>query len=153
MAVRRYVTDKLPIPVDYATPAPRERRPFTSIRLTMTLGFIALVEGFIANIVMPHFEQVFKDFKATLPPITEQYIGATRWLRSPIGWSFLAAVAIGIPVLVAQWSFRNRPLEQGRRRLRLLSLLVTLLAALIVGFTIVATFLPITALLDAASKP
>jgi type II secretory pathway component PulF len=147
------VPEKTPIPVDYATPVPRERKPFTSIRLTITLGFIALVEGFIASVVMPHFEQVFKDFKATLPPITANYIAATHWLRSPIGWSFLAAVAIGIPILVAQWSFRNRPLEQGRRRLRLLSLLVTLLATLIVGFTILATFLPITALMDAASKP
>jgi type II secretory pathway component PulF len=147
------VPEKTPIPVDYATPAARERRPFTSIRLTVTLGFIAAVEGFIASVVMPHFEQVFKDFKAPLPPITANYIAITRWLRTPIGWSFLGAVAIGIPILVTQFSFRNRNAEQGVRRLRLVSLLVTLVAALLVGFTIVATFLPITALLDAASKP
>src|SRR5690242_8832006 len=98
--------------VDYATPPPPRRRPFTDLPLTVVLVLAAAAITYVMIFVAPRCEATLMNYGAALS-------GATRWTLTtartigPAGWAALWVPAIVLPVLWA--SFRPWP---PRRRTR-----------------------------------
>ncbi len=63
---------------------------------SVVVGFSVLIVTGIMIFVVPKFREIFKDFKTSLPALTEFLLGMSDWIANQYGW----AVIFGSPFLI-----------------------------------------------------
>jgi hypothetical protein len=86
-------------PLDYAAPTPRAGRIFW-IKPTFLWCFICWFWVAVSFFVMPRFEQIFKDFKVSLPLITQIGLVLCRLIANNYGWTILLVAPLFIPLFI-----------------------------------------------------
>jgi hypothetical protein len=97
-------------PLAYRT-AEAARRPYVDVPLAIALVVVAGVLIALMMCVVPRFEDLFKDFGATLPTATQRLLRFSRFVANDYGWAPIVLVALAIPVVVARlrrWPPRPR---------------------------------------------
>src|SRR5262245_37515652 len=95
----RQLSDRPPISVNYAAASPgADRKPVTSVALTISLSLIYLFILFLALGVAPRIEMILRDFKAEIPTLGAWVLLACRWIRSDFGWALLLTVPFLLPI-------------------------------------------------------
>jgi type IV pilus assembly protein PilC len=108
---------------------------------------VSIVTG-IMIFVVPQFEKIFKDFKVTLPPVTQVLLTVSRWFANDYGWAYLLFtpfVLIGI-VRLAKMS------QGGRFTVDIITLKIPVLGS-IVGKSVIARFTRTLGTLISAGVP
>jgi hypothetical protein len=141
-----------PTTLDYLPVKPTPYRPVFSTRaaIVVILPAIALTIGALLPIPL---EDVYKDFKVEFPPITKFWFAVSRWFVSDLGWTYLWAIAIGIPFL---WARFVPPVQDPlRRQIRILTLIIVmqLVIGLFAIFVAVALFSPYYWLIENVIQP
>jgi type II secretory pathway component PulF len=128
-------------------------RPITTVGLSLLFGFVYVFLVAISVFVAPRFEMILQDFKADVPGITVLFLAMCRGIRNYYGWLLLLPLAIGMPIVITQLTWR--PGSTRQRGMRLLGTIgiTFILFAIFVVFVVLALFLPMVALIDAASAP
>ena len=127
----------------------RRPRPWFYLPLGIGLGLFAAVVTFLMVVMVPRFEEIFRDFGTKLPTPTVVLLNASRFFGRDYGWVVFWVIAAVVPVAVA----RLRPWPPRRRGLGLtVSVLVTML---LIGLTVLAVYvalqLPLLSLIDTVS--
>lgn len=114
----------------------------------VVICFSILIVTGIMIVVVPKFRDIFRDFRITLPAITECLLAVSNWVASDYGW----AVILGSPfaLIVAVKLLRKNP--AGRRLIDLLKLRLPILGK-ILRKTAVARFTRTLGTLLAAGVP
>jgi len=55
--------------------------------ISIAIGIVSMIMIF----VIPKFEQIFKDFKVNLPPVTVALLVVSRWFANDYGWAYVIA--------------------------------------------------------------
>src|SRR2546421_2368705 len=55
--------------------------------ISIAIGIVSMIMIF----VIPKFEQIFKDFKVQLPPVTVALLVVSRWFANDYGWAYVIA--------------------------------------------------------------
>jgi hypothetical protein len=138
--------------VDYATPPPLSWR---SRKLTAKTFALALLSGaliYVFCFVVPKFDQIFRDFNTSLPPLTQAILCISRLCSNDFGWVVLLCLPV-IPI-ASELGGRDRTGWSGISR-RTWSLFLLLLAveilAIILAF--VAMFLPVLPIGGGVNSP
>jgi hypothetical protein len=97
----------------------------------------------ITVFVVPHFEEVFRDFKVDLPATTMTLFALKRIASGPIWLVLLMSIPIGL-------GFAAGPLSPGGRRA--FRMIATLVMGALVVFTVLAVLQPLMALMEGLSK-
>lgn len=139
-----------PHQLDYHVPPP-SRRAHASMGhfagQAVIWTFVAIVATVLAYGVLPKFEQVFADFKVTLPALTLLMIRAARWLRFggiAVFWVMPLAAPFVLSRIVTV-DEAGRPSRRAMAMIRLATLILLILVALIGGYAI---FAPLAALIQ-----
>ena len=112
----------------------RRPRPWFDVPLGIGLGLFAVVLTYLMTVMIPRFEEVFRDFGVKLPTATVLLLRASRFFGPTGGWVIFWIPAIVVPLLVA----RARPWPPRHRGLGLtLTVVVTLL---LIGLTVLAVY-------------
>ena len=85
-----------PSQLGYATPGSAYQPPFFSWRLAVPFWVFLVAATLFMWLVVPKFEQIFKDFKTTLPALTEYLLKTSTWIAEDFGW----LVILGSPFAV-----------------------------------------------------
>jgi type IV pilus assembly protein PilC len=144
-------------PLDYRSPftAPLERDVF-SFPAFLAGAIIAVAIAFIMLLVVPRFEQIFKDFGTKLPALTQVVLQLARITASG-GWvalTLLPVIAGFLGALIPPEEPLPEVTEGGRRRRRRMTVVMratVLILFVIAGVTILALFLPMISLINAVS--
>lgn len=121
---------------------PRPRRPVFHWGIFVWGEHLMLAVCIIAIFVVPRFEDTLSDFKLELPPSTRILLAVARGVTMG-GFVVLLAIPVGIGFLSAQ-------LEPGGRRA--LRMLITVMMAGFVLFTVFALFEPMRLLIEGMSS-
>ena len=141
-----------PSPLEYGGYAPESREsdvsdwvlaflsPFLSFGTLFGIIALAMV------VVIPRFEQTFRDFRLDLPGPTKVLLSISRWFANDYGWAYsvaaCTALAAGLAFLYVH----------GRRRGRwFYPLIATLLLIGAMVFVILALYLPMISIVDGIS--
>jgi hypothetical protein len=129
-------------PLDYATPTPPTGRIFW-MRPTFLWCFICWFWIAVALVIMPRFEQIFKDFKVSLPLITQLGLMLCHLIARG-GWTILLVAPACVPVFIPR-SDRRPPAAW--------FFIVAGYAAMVLSlvFMLTAVFLPMFTLIGAVS--
>jgi hypothetical protein len=135
--------------IDYATPPALRPRPWIHWPLALGLGSLAGVFTFLMVVVVPRFEEIYRDFGTKLPTPTVMMLRLSRFVANDYGWVVAWAIAIGVPVAVA----RLRPWPPvGRSRGWGVTIFVTILLTGTGMFAVYALLqLPMIALIQSVS--
>ena len=127
----------------------RRPRPWFDVPLGIGLGLFAVVLTYLMTVMIPRFEELFRDFGVKLPTATILLLRASRFFGPTGGWMIFWIPAIVVPIAVA----RARPWPPRHRGLGLtVTVVVTLL---LIGLTVLAVYvalqLPMLKLIQAVS--
>src|SRR5438034_254436 len=64
--------------------------------ISIAIGIVSMIMIF----VIPKFEQIFKDFKVNLPPVTVALLVVSRWFANEYGWAYVLFSPIGVMLIV-----------------------------------------------------
>ena len=113
--------------------------------ITIAVGIVSMIMIF----VIPKFEEIFRDFKVSLPAVTQMLLAISRWFAPPThGWIYVIAmpfVLIGL-VRLAKMS------EGGRYAVDVIKLKIPILGS-IVGKSVIARFTRTLGTLISAGVP
>ena len=144
-------TNSLPT-LSYSTPGTRPTASFPLyyvVYLAIVMVPTVLLLGYFI-LLTPHFQEIFKDFKTTLPAFTEWTLRLAYLVRGGL-WIPIVLVALALPVLPAWITVRqiHRP---NRVMYVLMGVILMLLCNLIGGiFGVAALFLPLVKLIHSVS--
>ncbi len=70
---------------------------YPGVVISIAVGIVSMIMIF----VVPKFEQIFKDFKTDLPPVTKVLLAMSRWFAPPTnGWAYVLFSPIGFMLIV-----------------------------------------------------
>src|SRR5438477_3500481 len=69
---------------------------YPCVVISIAVGIVSMIMIF----VIPKFEQIFKDFGTTLPPITQVLLDVSRWFAKDYGWAYVLFSPIAITLLI-----------------------------------------------------
>jgi type IV pilus assembly protein PilC len=64
--------------------------------ITIAISIVTMIMIF----VVPKFEQIFKDFRVSLPDVTKVLLITSRWFANDYGWAYLLVSPIGIAIIL-----------------------------------------------------
>ena len=102
---------------------------------SVVISFSVMIVTGIMIFVVPKFQEIFKDFKTTLPLLTEKLIQISKFIAEDYGWAFIIGSPFGIFVFVKLLG-KNK---MGRKIIDLLKLKLPILGQ-IVSKTAIARF-------------
>jgi hypothetical protein len=142
---------QVPQKLDYrsapAAPQPGNRSAWQIIGCIWAWGLFTAALAFLVLILTPREEQVFRDFKASLPDATRVWLGVCSHFRGWVGW--VALLPIWPAAVVLTWVRHN---VAGRRSTYAWSRRLALLLIFgLVGAAVVCLGMPIVSLIDAVS--
>lgn len=142
-----------PRAIDYASRVSERRRtPILSARVAAHVWAMSAAAGMACFLGIPKLEQVLKDFKVELPPITKITLLATRFITNDYGWIAALPLAIGLPFgITALLKSGNPTPEDFKRREIWTGRLLRLAMVLLLVWIALAMFLPYAALLTSIS--
>jgi type II secretory pathway component PulF len=140
-----------PLILSYSSPGKRQASLlyYYLVYLAIVMMPTVLVLAFFL-LVVPHFKEVFRDFKTTLPLFTEWTLVLADFVRSGF-WIAIMATALAVPLLPAALTVRqvHRP---ARVMYVLIALVLMLTVSLIGGIVGAATlYLPLVKLIQSVS--
>jgi hypothetical protein len=141
------------LPLEYSTPQPKAPPQVLSwIGQYFFWVIFGIMMTALLAIITPHFEQIFRDFKVSLPGQTIIWINLSRWFIHDFGWLFFWSGCLVMPLVIFLIN-GNRLGGQGTRlSVRATRRILFLLTALIIIWAILALFTPMLALVEAASS-
>lgn len=117
---------------------------YPAVVITIAVGIVSMIMIF----VIPKFEQIFRDFKTELPPITQVLLAVSRWFGTQYGWAYVLFAPIGLTLLVKL----IRISEGGRYAVDLVKLKIPILGG-ILAKTAIARFTRTLGTLISAGVP
>ena len=117
---------------------------YPAVVISIAVGIVSMIMIF----VIPKFEQIFKDFKVELPPVTQYLLIVSRWFANEYGWAYVIAspfVFFGILKLA-------RMSEGGRFVVDVIKLKIPILGS-IVSKSVIARFTRTLGTLISAGVP
>jgi hypothetical protein len=138
--------------LNYGTGPRRRDRPFTVVHMTIWLAIVSITYLGLFCWVLPRFDQIFKDFKTSLPAVTWLYLLASRICRNDFGWLVPALIPL-LPLAVDHFNGNRWTVNGVSRRTRILFATFMALAVLGLVFAVFAMFSPMIALISAVSSP
>jgi len=150
--------DNEPTPLDYRAPHDAPRRPVFSVAAFLASAAVVAVLLLDLLVIVPRFEEIFRDFGTKLPAITQLLLDVSRVLADSGRWVVLAMMPLAIgflapllgPVRIADDSpTRDRPPRRRHRSMTLV--LMSIALCVILAVTIVALALPMLSLINAVS--
>jgi type IV pilus assembly protein PilC len=70
---------------------------YPGVVISIAVGIVSMIMIF----VIPKFEQIFRDFKTDLPPVTQVLLAMSRWFAPPTnGWAYVLFSPIGFMLIV-----------------------------------------------------
>src|SRR6266566_4014348 len=66
----------------------------------VVISIAVAIVSMIMIVVVPKFEQIFKDFKTDLPGITQVLLAVSRWFANQYGWAYVLFSPIIIVLLI-----------------------------------------------------
>jgi type IV pilus assembly protein PilC len=117
---------------------------YPAVVISIAVAIVSMIMVF----VIPKFEQIFKDFKTELPPITKVLLGVSRWFAQDYGWAYVLFAPIGIMLIVKL----VRISEGGRYAVDLIKLKIPILGS-ILAKTAIARFTRTLGTLISAGVP
>src|SRR3954451_15107951 len=69
---------------------------YPAVVITIAVGIVSM----IMIVVIPKFEQIFKDFKTDLPGITKILLAVSRWFANDYGWAYVLFSPIAFMLLL-----------------------------------------------------
>jgi type IV pilus assembly protein PilC len=117
---------------------------YPAVVISIAVGIVSM----IMIVVIPKFEDIFKDFRLDLPTPTKILLGISRWFANDYGWAYLLAapfVIVGLIKLI-------RLSEGGKYAIDLIKLKVPILGA-ILSKTAIARFTRTLGTLISAGVP
>src|SRR5438874_2459751 len=141
--------------------------------ISIAVGIVSMIMIF----VIPKFEQIFKDFKVNLPDVTKALLVVSRWFANDYGWAYVIAfpfifiavlklarmseggkyavdiVKLKIPILggIVSKSVIARFTRTLGTLISILEPVMVVVLGLIVGFIVIALFMPMITLIGAVS--
>lgn len=134
--------------IEYRTaPAGVNTKRFVQELITsaIVVGGGCIAYGIVLLFVVPKFRAIFKDFRTSLPTLTEWILAFSDWYGSSLGWCLTLPLLIVMVVGVAVIGAMNPRAGRWLRRGFLLAFL------LMMGVTVMAIFLPLTKLISSVS--
>jgi type IV pilus assembly protein PilC len=117
---------------------------YPAVVISIAVGIVSM----IMIVVIPKFEDIFKDFKLDLPTPTKILLGISRWFANDYGWAYI----IAFPFVVAGLVKLIRLSEGGKYAIDLIKLKVPILGA-ILSKTAIARFTRTLGTLISAGVP
>jgi type II secretory pathway component PulF len=148
-----------PTPLDYRSPQAATRRAVFCVAAFVASGAVATVLLLVLLVLLPPFEQIFKDFGTKLPAVTQVLLDLSRWTRRG-AWVALVVLPVVTGFVVALLDDPAAPTQadvdvvatRRRRPVRLWSFrLASLAIAVILILTTLAMFMPMISLIEAVS--
>ncbi len=117
---------------------------YPAVVISIAIGIVSMIMIF----VIPKFEQIFKDFKVELPPITMMLLTISRFFANDYGWVYV----LGSPLLI--WGIMRllKMSEGGRHFVDVVKLKIPILGS-IVGKSVMARFTRTLGTLISAGVP
>jgi len=127
----------------------RRPRPWFDLPIGIGLGLFAAVVTFLMVVMVPRFEEIFRDFGTKLPTPTVVLLNASRFFGMDYGWVLFWVIAAVVPVVVA----RSRPWPPRHRGLGLT--VSVIVSGVLIGLTLLAVYvalmLPMVSLIQTVS--
>jgi type IV pilus assembly protein PilC len=117
---------------------------YPAVVISIAVGIVSM----IMIVVIPKFEDIFKDFKLDLPTPTKILLATSRWFANDYGWAYILATPFVIVGLVKLIKLS----EGGRYAIDLIKLKIPILGA-ILSKTSVARFTRTLGTLISAGVP
>lgn len=117
---------------------------YPCVVISIAVGIVSMIMIF----VIPKFEQIFKDFKVSLPGVTQALLVVSRWFANDYGWAYVLFSPVAIVAIVRL----TKMSEGGRYALDVIKLKVPILGA-IVGKSVIARFTRTLGTLISAGVP
>src|SRR3954469_19029793 len=117
---------------------------YPAVVISIAVGIVSM----IMIVVIPKFEDIFKDFKLDLPTPTKILLGTSRWFANDYGWAYLIAAPFVITGLIKLIKLS----EGGRYGIDVVKLKVPILGA-ILSKTAIARFTRTLGTLISAGVP
>lgn len=133
-----------PTRLDYESANPMSRGRIFSFAAFFYSGLMLAIILVAMRVIVPAYQNIYRDFHAQLPSLTRAYIAVARLLTG-IPWPVLLAVPLSIGFVVGLFTPRPRSPATRRWALRLASLLMILFLAT----TILAMAMPMVHLIEA----
>jgi type IV pilus assembly protein PilC len=117
---------------------------YPAVVITIAVGIVSMIMIF----VIPKFEQIFKDFKVSLPDVTLYLLAVSRWFANDYGWLWvmLSPIVFIVILKLAKMS------EGGRYAVDVIKLKIPILGQ-IVGKSVIARFTRTLGTLISAGVP
>jgi len=96
---------------------------YPAVVITIAVGIVTM----IMIVVVPKFQQIFRDFKVNLPPVTEFLIWLSNFLGPQYGWIYLVATPPAVVFLVKMAKMS----QGGRYVVDLITLKIPILGAIV----------------------
>jgi type II secretory pathway component PulF len=141
-----------PLPIDYRSAG--SGGPIAGpwvLALVLTIVFDSLVTA-LAFIVVPRFEQIFKDMKTDLPSITIVVLTISRWLSHSGGIVLVWIVSAIVPLLIALTWHPATDKARWRQR-RWIYRLFVLAVGCLVMVIVLALFAPLISMINSINGP
>jgi len=126
-------------------------RPLFDIPLLIGLGIFAGVFTFLMVVMVPRYQDIFKDFGSKLPEPTIFLLRLSDFFGRDFGWAILWALVIAIPIAVAR--LRPWPPRRPARGAAVSIVLAVVLSGMMVVVTCILVVLPMVTLIQSISSP
>src|SRR5437867_3090431 len=117
---------------------------YPCVVISIAVGIVSMIMIF----VIPKFEQIFKDFKVTLPDVTKALLVVSRWFANDYGWAYV----IAFPFLFIAILKLARMSEGGKYAIDIVKLKIPILGG-IVSKSVIARFTRTLGTLISAGVP
>lgn len=134
--------------LDYSNLAKAPSKRWIHLPLAIGLWTLTGLFTFLMLVVVPKFEEIFKDFGVKLPMATVVLLNVSRAMGSILTLAALWVVAVAIPIGVARL---QKPVAE--RRWIVATLTTVFLTVAMVMLTWMLLMLPMMALIQAVSGP
>jgi hypothetical protein len=137
--------------IDYATPPPRSWRSRKLTAMTFALALLSGALIYVFCFMVPKFDQIFRDFNISLPPLTQAVLCLSRLCSNDFGW----VVVLCLPVIpmASELGARDQGWSGASRLTRSLFLLLLAMEILAITLVFVAVFLPVPPIGGGVSSP
>lgn len=117
---------------------------YPGVVISIAVGIVTMIMIF----VIPKFEQIFKDFKVSLPAVTEYLLIVSRWVGNQYGWAYVLA----FPFVLLGGIRLLKMSEGGKYAVDVVMLKIPILGS-IVGKSVIARFTRTLGTLISAGVP
>ncbi len=100
--------------------------------------------------IAPTFKEIFKDFKTSLPSLTEHMLTLADLVRSG-GWIVILLAALLVPILPARWTAQSSSRQTRFNQLFLAFNIMFLLSVIAACLAALALYLPLIKLVQSVS--